>query len=1059
MPLTAAQFPEFFRALHGYDPFPWQAALATRLCDPETGGTWPECLALPTGTGKTSCLDIALFALALQADWPAARRTAPRRILFVVDRRIIVDEAFAHAREIAEKLAEAEAGILAEVGNRLRQLAGGADAATWNPLLAGQPPLTVHSLRGGAFRDEAWALTPTQPCIITSTVDQAGSRLLFRGYGRGTKAWPVLAGLVGNDTLILLDEAHCSQPFYETMSRIAWYRAAAWAETALANPFQFAILSATPPAGAEDVWRLQEADRHHSVLTRRLGSAKPAHLVRATAAKGSRFHLELAFELVSQLLPLLTPERRSVGIMVNRVRTAQLIHELLALVLGRGSPRGSVFGDARVKALARQLTDWSRAAEPHLLTGRMRPIDQERSTRAWIERLRVRVGTSLPTEVGAASGPLVIISTQTLEVGADLDFDALLTECASLDALRQRFGRLNRAGRHESAPAVIVAAEENVGPKSDSDPIYGTALGATWNWLEQQRAGDEPSAAVDLGIWALEPRLAALAPEQQQAMVRAGQPAPVLLPAHLDLLVQTAPIPQPSPDLQPFLHGWQTREAEVQVCWRGDLRLAWLDQQADRDEAAVDIVSLCPPTAAECLPVPLPVLRRWWEGELDDGVAEELADVAAEPLPEANTRNRPRPATSRQAFVWRGSEDSQWVSGMADVRPGDTLVIPQEVGGVEALGYVPAAAQVALDVGDLCAWQSRQRALVRLHPALLSQWASPAGGAVPVSCVQQLAQLLGVDLAQPDRSPPDDWEVDEEELRRALAELSAGTRTAGSWLTEPLLQLDDAEFVPHPAGGLVLQGPRPTQAHLAHSVAEWPEPDLDADAGLFNQGPVELGRHLTGVTQHALHFARVLGLPERLIASLRLAAQWHDVGKADDRFQTWLHGGNAVAAQLAGELWAKSAEIGMDRAASRRAAWQSRLPPGFRHELVSSQLLQASAVWANLGDAVDADLVLHLIEAHHGHCRPFAPIVLDQAPPALGWSDAAVEFAVPADVRAAWPAPHRLDSGVAERFWRLVRRYGWWGLAWLESILFLADHRESELESWQAPVRRQGGHR
>lgn len=77
-------------------PFPWQKRVAARVC----GGDWPRAIALPTAAGKTGCIDIAVFALACAVK--DARQ--PRRIFFVVDRRIVVDQAFDHAKKLAKVL-------------------------------------------------------------------------------------------------------------------------------------------------------------------------------------------------------------------------------------------------------------------------------------------------------------------------------------------------------------------------------------------------------------------------------------------------------------------------------------------------------------------------------------------------------------------------------------------------------------------------------------------------------------------------------------------------------------------------------------------------------------------------------------------------------------------------------------------------------------------------------------------------------------------------------------------------------------------------------------------
>lgn len=207
MTVAVADFGEFLEAVHGHRPFRWQTELAEQVI---STGTWPTALDVPTGMGKTVALDVAVFALAAQASLPSGQRTAPTRTFLVVDRRVIVDQAHERAQRISAALAEAPAeSVLAAVADSLRSVAG-QDA----------PPLQAVRMRGGTTWSSRWLTSARHPAIITGTVDQLGSRMLFRGYGVSDRMRPVDAALCGNDSLVLLDEAHLSAAFLQTVDAV-----------------------------------------------------------------------------------------------------------------------------------------------------------------------------------------------------------------------------------------------------------------------------------------------------------------------------------------------------------------------------------------------------------------------------------------------------------------------------------------------------------------------------------------------------------------------------------------------------------------------------------------------------------------------------------------------------------------------------------------------------------------------------------------------------------------------------------------------------------------------
>jgi CRISPR-associated endonuclease/helicase Cas3 len=316
-PLSAEDFPAFFRATNGNPPFRWQTRLALEVV---SGGGWPDQISLPTAAGKTSLIDIAIFALACEAPLPPRERTAALRIFFVIDRRVVVDTAYLHSKEIGSRLKSAlgdrkTPAILRAVAQRLQHLAGERN-----------DPLFSSIMRGGMLLDTSWTRSATQPTVCVSTVDQLGSRLLFRGYGVSRNQRPIHAALAGCDSLIIVDEAHLSVPFCETLGGLKRY--AKRAEQSIAKTLSVVAMTATP-LKKKHSFRLEPEDFPEPVLERRLNAFKPTTLKSVADAENSKPLTALVNEVCQLAKGFKDSEPKVVGIVVNRVLTARRIFERL----------------------------------------------------------------------------------------------------------------------------------------------------------------------------------------------------------------------------------------------------------------------------------------------------------------------------------------------------------------------------------------------------------------------------------------------------------------------------------------------------------------------------------------------------------------------------------------------------------------------------------------------------------------------------------------------------------------------------------------------------------
>jgi CRISPR-associated endonuclease/helicase Cas3 len=206
--------------------------------------------------------------------------------------------------------------------------------------------------------------------------------------------------------------------------------------------------------------------------------------------------------------------------------------------------------------------------------------------------------------------------------------------------------------------------------------------------------------------------------------------------------------------------------------------------------------------------------------------------------------------------------------------------------------------------------------------------------------------------------------------------------------------------------------PEPTAAAAPADPRFWLWLELPAAAGAegtrMSGKSVLLENHTRDVEAHARAIVGKLELPQSLADCVVLAARFHDLGKDRRHWQRSI--GNDDASRVL--------------AKPGRELRPRELGEPYRHEFGSLRNAASSSELRALGSD-ERDLVLHLIAAHHGRARPHFPT------------------AEAYDPEATLAETQAIASEIPLRYARLQRRFGRWGLAYLESLIRAADYAAS----------------
>jgi CRISPR-associated endonuclease/helicase Cas3 len=563
-----------------------------------------------------------------------------------------------------------------------------------------------------------------------------------------------------------------------------------------------------------------------------------------------------------------------------------------------------------------------------------------------------------------------LIATNAIEVGVDLSADYLVTVACSGDSLLQRLGRLGRRADQVSYECYVVAV------KNDDVKKRNNKLKKNKDSKNEEKEtatlAEQYEQVVRDVVEKLKPGVTVtpLNPCGLNELI-SPRPHPVpLTSSDLRALVQTRPAPVDSPNVDALIHGLDDPYPTVFIAWRRDL-----DPEIESPENVWPwLLKSWPLRSHELLPVPIWELNGW--------LIEKRMTKTSFLLCEHGEQVR---FVSEKTYV--------------EIPVGSTIILPSVYGGHDGFGFNPTKTEPVEDIADLVVGDD-----VKVVGARLRLFNEDFEGA-------ELKSLYDAFLKEVD-DPDRDESYALGLLRSILEKLAEQENDARAKPAKFLRCLDDEN----------LEWKLLDESTKLIGVTALRR-NIDDDDELSLIRPVELEEHLADVASCAYNMAMRVGVQESFALVVGHAGLYHDIGKAEERFQASLYGGRQRRPDEP-----RLAKSGLPRRKWAQASRNAGVPRFFRHEALSEIIAMKRT----------NELVAHLAGAHHGWGRPWFPPIVSRFKPVIEVSVGSVSDNIhDNELQSKIP----LDR--ARRFWWLNTVIGPWSLAWLEAALRLADHMVS----------------